>query len=484
MWQRTLSRVTHTRNVPLAVWSARSASVWVAVTERLVVKRSLIVVFCVAFAGCATSFRDHVWLDRELLERTGGSLRGSSEQELPPNVHLDDGLDEAEVASIALWRDPSLRAEVTRIDAAFATLDEARRPANPQLSVMGPFGPVSAVATLLVPLESLWQIPARTEAAAREADVAGEAVLMRALDLVRDARLLHVELGLAGDRVLLRTELETVALEVARIAAVRASVGDISPMEERVLSADARSSTDASDSAGTDLSLARARLVARLAIDGADAGTLRATFGTDIATPPGLAELVAIARAARPDARSAELAIAAASARAGWERSRAFVFGAMVEGHWAQSAGPALRLGGRAELPIFGANPGGVGRAEAEAERVLAMHEVVARSVLLDVTVAHARLVQATRSRHRFEVEVLPALEDALQIATRSFESGDTNYLVVLDVLRRAGEARVRRAEFIAEQRRALCELDRAIGARLARAPAVAARVRQQRDTQ
>ena len=445
------------------------------------VRRSFIVVVCMALAGCATSFRDRAWLDRELLDRTGGSLRGSSEHELPPNVRVDDGLDEAEVASIALWRDPSLRAEVTRIDAAFATLDEARRPANPQLSVMGPLGPVSAVATLLVPLESLWQIPARTEAAAREADVAGEAVLMRALDLVRDARLLHVELGLAADRVLVRAELESVALEVARIASVRASVGDISPMEERVLSADARSSTDASDSAGTEVSLARARLVARLAIDGAASSTLRATFGADIATPPGLRELVAIARAARPDARSAELAIAATSARARWEHSRAVVFGAMVEGHWAQPDGPALRLGGRADLPIFGGNPGGIGRADAEAARVLAMHEVVARSVLLDVTVAHARLAQATRSRQRFEVEVLPALEEALQIATRGFESGDTNYLVVLDVLRRAGEARIRRAELVAEQRRALCELDRAIGARLQRAPAVAARVRRQR---
>ena len=49
------------------------------------------------------------------------------------------------------------------------------------LSVMGPIGPVTAVATLLVPLESLWQLPRRTQAAARAADVAGEAVLMRAL---------------------------------------------------------------------------------------------------------------------------------------------------------------------------------------------------------------------------------------------------------------------------------------------------------------
>ncbi len=52
-------------------------------------------------------------------------------------------------------------------------------------------------------------------------------------------------------------------------------------------------------------------------------------------------------------------------------------------------------------------------------------------------------------------------------MATHSFEAGDESYLVVLDVLRRAGDARLRRAELVAEQRRARCELERAMGARL-----------------
>ncbi len=71
----------------------------------------------------------------------GAGTRGDARAELPPSVHLEDGLDEAEVVSIALWRAPSLHAELTRIDAARTTLDEASRPANPQLSVMGPLGP-------------------------------------------------------------------------------------------------------------------------------------------------------------------------------------------------------------------------------------------------------------------------------------------------------------------------------------------------------
>ncbi len=445
-----------------------------------VLARSTMLV-CVSFfaASCATSFRDRAWLDRELRERTGASTREGA-SELPGRVTFEDGLDEAEVVSIALWRNPSLRAELTRIDAARATLDEAHRPANPQLSAMGPIGPISAVATLLVPLESLWQMPSRTTMAAREADFIGETVLMRALDLVRDARLLHVELGLAADRAEIRHELAQVAVEVARIASVRAHAGDISPMEERLLSADAEVNLDASQVADAEVSLARARLMAQLALD-ESVGPLDATFSSDEITPPDLPVLVAIARAARPDARAAEFSIDAAAARAGWERSRVIAFGALVEGHWSAADGPSLRLGGRVDLPVFGANPGGIGRADAEVERAAAQHELVARTIVLEVTTARVRRMQATRSRQRFEREVLPALDEALEMATRSFEAGNDSYLIVLDTLRRTGEARLRRAELIAEERRALGELDRAIGARLQRAADVAARGRVER---
>jgi outer membrane protein, heavy metal efflux system len=425
-----------------------------------------------SLSGCATSTRDRVWLDGELRERIGAGTRKGDSAPLPPTVNLDDGLDEAEVVALSLWRNPALRAELTRIDTARATLDEARRPANPQLSVMGALGPVSAVATLVAPIESLWQLGPRSEAAARDADAAGEAVLMRALDLVRDARLLHVELGLATDRAAVRRGLASVAGEAARVAAVRSKVGDISPLDERVLTSDAKISEDAEQAASTDLTLARARLQTQLALD--DSRGLQATFMDESLSPPPLAALLTIARAARPDTRAAELSIQAATARVSLERRRMLNLSALVEAHWAQVAGDALRLGGRAELPLFGANVAGIGRAEAEVERALAQHELIARSAVLEVTTAHARLTQAILSRERFDSQVLPPLYEALSMAMHSFEAGDVASMVVLDVLRRSGEARLRRAELLADQRRALCELDRALGARLQLAAGVA----------
>jgi cobalt-zinc-cadmium efflux system outer membrane protein len=446
-----------------------------------VFSRALGFVLVVLALGCASSLRDRAWLERELVERTGAGTRGGSDEAQPSGVNLEDGLDEPEVIAVALWRNPLLAAELTRIDAAFATLDEARRPANPQVSLMGPIGPVTAVATLLLPLESLWQMPSRTESAARDADVAGESVLMRALDVVRDARLLHVELGLAADRARVRAELAEVAAEAARIVSVRADVGEVSPLEARMVIADAQTSADLREVAETEVAMARTRLLATLALD-APSRPLHAVFEGEVSGPPALRELLRIARIARPDARAAELAISAAGARAGWEETRLVNLGALVDAQWNQAAGPGVRLGGRADLPIFNQNQGGIGRAEAEVARATAQHEVVARTAIMEVTLAHTRFAQASRSRARFEVEVLAGLDEALRMATQGFETGDQTFLVVLDALRRVGEARLRHAELVAEQRRALAELERAIGARLSRAAEVATRIQAERE--
>ncbi|MBN8617192.1 MAG: TolC family protein [Deltaproteobacteria bacterium] len=425
-------------------------------------------------SGCASSSRDRAWLDAQLNDRLGGTTGGEDARRAvrwPEDVTLEDGLDEREVVALALTRSPMLRADLARIDAARASLDEANRPANPQLSLMGPFGPVTAVATLLAPLESLWQMPDRAAAAARDADAAGESALMSALTIARDARLLHVELALAQDRAAVRTALRMAADELARVGEVRARLGEATPLEAELLAVDASNAIDAATIADNDVIMARARLSAALALDDAQtSGDWRAVFeGETAVVDVALDQLLAAARSLRPDARAAEIAIDAAASRAGWERSRVIALGALVEGQWSEAIGPSLRVGARLDLPIFGLNPGGIGRAEAEILRATALLDVTIQTVASEVRVAHARALQAERSRRLFDAEVLPSLEASLRMAQAGFLAGDAPSLIVLDVLRRISEARLRRADLVAEARRARAELERAIGGRLAR---------------
>ncbi|MFO0708690.1 MAG: TolC family protein [Sandaracinus sp.] len=418
-----------------------------------------------ATIGCAGSDRDRRWVSAAL-EARGFDARGlegtSGGEEV---VRVGAVLDETDVAALALAASPTYRAELTRIDAARADLDEASRPANPQITLAAALGPISAFATLLAPLESLWQIPLRTEAAARALASIAESLVQGGLDVVRDARLAHAELVLAETRVVIVREVAAAWTELASIARARAEAGEVSPAEAALVQAQASAGLDAVQVQEHDVRIASARLAALLGLE-ADR-VLHARFAHEPEELPTLEALLASARASRPDVQASELAMGAAAARAGWERSRVIALAAQIEGHWTQPDTLAMRLGARLELPIFSANQGGIGRAEAEARRSEALLEATRVRVSREVVEAHARAMRAEASLRAFRETVLPQLEEAHRVAARGFAIGEETQNVALDALRQLGEARLREAELVAEAHRAEAELERAVGARL-----------------
>lgn len=421
---------------------------------------AVLVACSVALVGCASSDRDRAWIARAL-EGRGVTAGGEDALE-----RLEDGADEDDVIALALAHSPTYRADLARIDAARADLDEAGRPVNPQLTLAGALGPISAFATLFAPIESLWQIPLRTEAAARALESVAESLVQSGLDLARDARLAHAERGLAEDRVRIRTELAALLAELARIADARVRLGDASPAESAVVLAEATAVRDLLQTNESELAIARARLRQVLGLE-ASVPDFAIAFTRAPGAPPELAALLALARGSRPDARAAEIAIRAAAGRAGWERSRVLALGLHVEGHWQEPSMPSLRIGGRIELPIFSQNQGGIGRADAEVLRADALLVATQQRIAFEIVSARTRAAQAQASLATYRETVLPALEEALRVATRAYEIGEETYLIVIDVLRRIGEARLREAELVAESRRADAELERAVGARI-----------------
>lgn len=410
--------------------------------------------------GCASSDRDRSWVAHALADR---GLTTAGDEDL--DAYLEGGVDETEVAPIALAESPRFRSELARIDVGRADLDEAGRIANPQITLAGPIGPVSAIALILAPLESLWQLPARTEAAARALEATAETVVQVGLDVARDARLAHVEAVLARERVAARRELWSLLAELARVADVRAEVGDTSPADAAVARAEERAAADALEAAETAVPVADARLAEQLGLDGER--LLGVVYLHEPAPPPPVDELLRAARASRPDLRGAELALRAAAARAGWERTRVVALAAQVDAQWTAPDQFGVRVGGRIELPIFGANPGGIGRADAEVARTAAQIDVAILRVTTEVIEARARLVQALASLATLREEILPRLEEALRIATRSYEVGEEAHFFAIDALRRSADARLRELDLVAEARRAEAELERALGARL-----------------
>jgi cobalt-zinc-cadmium efflux system outer membrane protein len=120
--------------------------------------------------------------------------------------------------------------------------------------------------------------------------------------------------------------------------------------------------------------------------------------------------------------------------------------------------------GFQAELPIFNWNPGGVGRAHAELERAAHRYALVRQTILNEVRVSHAQLLQARASLKTFRDGVLPALTEAADAAQKGFAAGELPYLQVLDSLRRLADARLRLLDLEAEVARATAELERNVG--------------------
>ena len=59
---------------------------------------------------------------------------------------------------------------------------------------------------------------------------------------------------------------------------------------------------------------------------------------------------------------------------------------------------------------------------------------------------------------------VVPSLENAANLARRSFDAGDVSYLLVLEARRKVLEARMRRAELSAQLRHSTAELNYSVG--------------------
>ncbi|QQR91313.1 MAG: TolC family protein [Myxococcales bacterium] len=422
-----------------------------------------------ALPSCASTNRNRAWVSRSLSKRTGFSIaKRDAGYRIPKGVQLSDGLDENEAVAIALYRSPRYRAELEKLGIAHGDLEDASRIDNPRFGILGPVGVIAGWATLAAPLDSLIQMPSRTEAASREIERVAEALLQSGLDLARDARLAHIERMLAEKRLTIRQELASTAADIARIVELRAAAGDVSPADPLSAHAEAAIAEDTAAVAKRDIAISAARLATILGFD-PDRVSLKMHFGSSLPkSAPPLEDLLAIARKARPDLLAAKLNIEAAAARAGIERARIVSISAQIDGQWnAQNNKVGTRIGANLMLPIFNQNQGGRERADAGIEQ--ARHEYIAarQRVISEVIVSNSALKQALASLERYRVEVLPALEQNLHAAKLSYELGDQPYLVVLDALRRLGEARIREVELVAEARRAHAELERTVGARL-----------------
>lgn len=398
--------------------------------------------------------------------RVGATPRvsGAIAPEIPQAIRVDDGLTADEAVAIALWNNAEFQVSVSELGFARADLLEAGLLANPVLSLLFPVGPKQLEATLRLPIELLWQRPRRVAAARLSSEAAAEQLVQAGLNLVLAVRVSYIDLSLAVDRNRLADEAATLLSRIDTMTQSRLSAGDISQLEARASQVDAARGADDARRAGHDVTIAqeRLRLLLGLPVDWAMPPLAASQApAAECRTP---SDLLREALAARPDLRAAEIAVEAAAAKLGWERSRVLSLTAVLdangEGREGFEAGPGIDLG----LPLFNRNQAGRARAGAELQRASALYVAIQRRVALELHEASAQLEQARQSGAAWRETITAPLQANLTQAQNAFEGGEVSLIFVLDYTRRLADARLRERELAADQQRARARIERALG--------------------
>ncbi len=126
--------------------------------------------------------------------------------------------------------------------------------------------------------------------------------------------------------------------------------------------------------------------------------------------------------------------------------------------------GPGFRI----DIPIFNRNQGGVLRADWTVDQALNNEAAIEQRVAMEVRTAAVQLQQANENLSSLQSQVLPSVQESLDLTTKAFEDGGTSYLFVLQSTTQYLDTQTQELQQIANVRRALAELERSVGRRLA----------------
>jgi cobalt-zinc-cadmium efflux system outer membrane protein len=417
-------------------------------------------------AACASSGQvpDRSSVDSAIRERANAGIRVESDEPLPPNVAVTDGLTSEEAVAIALWNSPSFQATLADLGLARADVVEAGLLRNPVLSLLFPVGQKQLEWTLQFPIDAIWQRPKRVAAAQLNAQAVGERLVWDGLTLVAQTRTAHADVVIAERRLQLTIENADLVQRLAAITEARLKAGDISELDARAARSDAARVQAVRRAVEHDRELARVTLAALLGM-AAESDQLRTIPGplVDLSACGLEPARLEDALAARPDVRAAEIAIEGAAQRARWERSRVLTLIAVLDGNGtgaSANAGPGVNV----DIPIFARNQGGIGRADAEIERAGRQYSAVRAQVVADVRSASVRAVQAEQAIAAWRDEIVPSLEVEQRQAESAYQAGEIPLYGLLDVSRRLVDGRTRLLDAEADLRRATIGLERSMG--------------------
>jgi cobalt-zinc-cadmium efflux system outer membrane protein len=383
---------------------------------------------------------------------------------IPAGVVLEDGLSEDEAVQTALSNNSAFQATLAQLGMAHGDALQASLLANPNYLIYFPTNSKEGQYTLFAPIESYLLRPTRVKVANREYRRVGEQLVQNGLDLARDVRVAYADLAVASEQATLAQEALLIRESIADLTQKRLQDGDISELETIAAKVDRLNAKAATGVQKNAVAIAEARLASLIGLTHLEMRLMPLPIESPNVPILDESMLISQALACRPDYASAKWAVAAASQRSRLSRWLFLRLDSVVD----VRSDPGRSGGGmRFDIPIFNRNQGGIIRADWEVNAAMHARDAIHDQIVADVRTAVRQMQQTSENLHILQLDVAPALAEALQIAQRGFADGGTDYLLVLQTTTQYLDTRARILDQKAAYARALAELERAVGCHL-----------------
>lgn len=397
------------------------------------------------------------------------------------------GLSSADLVRRALASNGELAAARFEIDRARARLRQARLRPNPTLDfeqttgrLVGSPGESETSVGVSLPLELGGKRQGRVELARAELEATEAEFADRERRLGGEVLTAYAE-GLAAFRELDITEgLTDIDLQTTRFVQARVNEGETAPLELSLLQVEVNRLRSRHALVEGRLQAALARLKSLAGIPANEPLRLRQDLGAPILPePPGSIEAaVKIALRTRPDLRLARLTEELAQAGLRLARAQAApevtAFSRFTLTRSAFDDTPfgvlrdrdrALTFGVSVGLPVFNRNQGAKAEAAAAISQARTRREFLESVVASEVQSAYARYEAARKAVLIFEKGVIEVSNQNIRSIRAAYQLGEFRITDLLVEQRRLVDSQREFTEALAEQYRALADLQQAIGA-------------------
>lgn len=434
---------------------------------------SFCVIILTVMFGCKPGYKATRQTVAESLQKETGFTLGppsNRDRVIPPGTNAEDGIDENEAVSIALWNNPQMQADLATIAISQADVVDAGIVSNPLLRYLAPTGKVMSSGYINFAFDFLFQRPARIRAAQAELHRVSEVSLQRTYALIRDVQNAYTDYLFSKERAIIFRENARVRKEMAELTNSRFQNGDIAELELTTFRADSASAQDDLIKANLDTLIKKAAFNLLMGFPPDTTIILQPTTFFADSQKVLQQNFLQLAYDYQPELRAAQINMQSIGQRLGWERSRVISFmGVLNFQHLAGEGGSkalpnAFNPGIQLELPVLNRNQGRIARARAEMEQASYAYLAVRQRIYMEVANTYNRYQQTWLSFQTWNNGTITALQESVRLSQSSYSNGDISYLPVLEAIRQLLNAQLRQAEIKADIRRSVSNLNFYIG--------------------